>query len=87
MCRGPDQLVDVNGVEFGPVETETHFLYECEAYSAERGIWFGKMILPGNFETLPVEIKLKTVLNDQENIKFTAQFIVEALNIRSKLMK
>ena len=87
MCRAPDQLVDVNDVEFGPVETETHFLYECEAYSAERGIWFGKMILPGDFETLPVEIKLKTVLNDQENIKFTAQFIVEALNIRSKLIK
>ena len=47
VCRAPDQLVDVNGVEFGPVETETHFLYECEAYSAERGIWFGKIILPG----------------------------------------
>ena len=87
MCRVPDQLVAINGVELGPVESEIHFLYDCKAYSAERGIWFGKMTLPENFEALPVKIKLKTALNDQMNIKFTAQFIVEALNIRSKLLK
>ena len=87
VCRAPDQLVNIDGVEVGPVESETHFLYQCEAYSAARAVWFGKMTLPDNFETLPVEIKLQTVLNDQLNIKFTAQFIIEAFNIRSKLQK
>ena len=87
VCRAPNQLVDINGVEVGPVESEMHFLYQCDAYSAARGIWFGKMTIPENFETLPEEIKLKTALNDQMNIKFTAQFIIEALNIRSKLLK
>ena len=87
MCRAPDQLVNIDGVEVGPVESETHFLYQCEAYGAARNVWFGKMNLPDNFKNLPVEIKLKTVLNDQFNVKFTAQFIIEAFKIRSKLLK
>ena len=87
VCSVSDQLVNINTVELGPVESETHYLFQCEAYSAERAIWFGKMTLPDNFENLPTETKLKVVLNDQANIKFTAQFIVEAFNIRSKILK
>ena len=87
VCRVPDQLVNIDSAAVGPVECETHFLYQCEAYSAERRVWYGRMTLPDNFENLSIDIKLKTVLNDQLNIKFTAQFIVEALNIRSKLLK
>ena len=87
MCRVPDHLVNIDCVDGGPVESETHFLFQCRAYSAERRVWFGGMTLPDNFENLPLDIKLKTVLNDQVNVKFTAQFIVEALNIRSKILK
>ena len=87
VCREPNQLVVFNAVDVGPVESETHFLFQCTAYGNERDIWYGKMTLPDNFENLPVEIKLKTVHNDQQNVKFTAQFIVSAFNIRSKLLK
>ena len=69
-----------------PVESETHFLFHCVTYEAERGIWHEKMTLPNNFDNLPLETKLSTVLNDPQNVKFTAQFILNAFNLRSKIL-
>ena len=69
-----------------PVESETHFLFHCVKYEAKRGIWHEKMTLPNNFDNLPLETKLSTVLNDPQNVKFTAQFILNAFNLRSKIL-
>ena len=69
-----------------PVESETHFLFQCVAYEAERGIWYGKMTLPNDFDNLPLETKLSIVPNDQTNVKFTAQYILNAFNLRSKII-
>ena len=76
----------VRGGDGDPVESEIHFLFQCVAYEAERVIWYGKMTLPNDFDNLSLEIKLSTVLNDPVNIKFTAQFIMNAFNLRSKII-
>ena len=73
--------------ESEPVENETHFLFQCCAYKAERRIWFSKMILPSNFNSLDCAQKLKIVLNDACNVKFSSQFILNAFNVRSKILK
>ena len=66
-----------------PVETEAHFLFSCVAYNEERVLWFSKMNLPNDFETLPLESKL----NDPCNVKATSTFITNSFNARSKILK
>ena len=87
MCQPTGQLVNV-GVDDdrGSVETETHFLFICVAYEAERGIWYGNMNLPNDFSNLTTENKLKLIFNDQANVKPTAKFITDAFNLRSTIL-
>ena len=70
-----------------PVESEIHYLFDCNAYNTERDTWYSKMTLPENFQLLGAENKLKIVLNEHCNVKHTAQFILDAYNIRSKVLK
>ena len=69
-----------------PVESESHFLLDCKAYDAERANCFSKMELPNDFTSLTQDNRLKYLLNHSFNVKFTAQFITMAMNIRSKLL-
>ena len=87
VCKIPAAELEDAGDSSTPIESEIHFLFECKAYSAERGIWYQKMNLPNNFSDLPSEEKLRLTLNHACNVKFTAQFITAALNARSKIMK
>ena len=87
VCRSQNQLVMINGTDLEPVENETHFLFSCEAYNVERALWFSKMTLPNDFHTLPANSKLQSVLNDPCNVKFTAQYITNSFNMRSKILK
>ena len=95
VCKPPNlpQLVvvdppsDPEPAQVLPVETEAHFLFSCVAYNVERELWFSKMCLPIDFETLPLESKLKTVLNDPSNVKATSTFITNSFNARSKILK
>ena len=95
VCKPPNlpQLVvvdppsDPEPAQVLPVETEAHFLFSCVAYNVERVLWFSKMNLPIDFETLPLESKLKTVLNDPSNVKATSTFITNSFNARSKILK
>ena len=87
VCKPPNQIIDIGHVgPPQPVESEVHLLFLCSAYRVERTFWFSKMTLPPDFDSLPVEIKLKAVLNDPFNVKVTAKFLTHALNLRSKLM-
>ena len=70
-----------------PVESETHYLFDCSAYNAERDVWFSKMTLPPDFSILTIESKLKVVLNEPTNVKLTSQFITNSYNIRSRILK
>ena len=53
----------------------------------ERVLWFSKMTLPIDFETLPIDRKLKAVLNDPSHVKATSIFITDSFNARSKILK
>ena len=68
------------------VENEFHFLYVCSKYSNLRNSWLESLVKPENFENLDQGSKLGIALNLHENIKATAQFIISAYNMRSKVI-
>ena len=65
------------------VENESHFLFECKSYHHERERWLNTMTIPTNFLSLSNDLKLQIVLNEPLNIKPTAIYIANAMNIRS----
>ena len=69
------------------IEDEFHFIFQCVAYNDLRANWLVKLKLPENFLELEAPEKLKIVLNKAENVKVTAQFILDAYNYRSKIVK
>ena len=69
-----------------PVETEYHFLFGCPSYNDLRREWFPRMTLPENFSFLADYRKLDLVLNKAENVKYCAQFILNALKVRQSLL-
>ena len=68
------------------VETECHFLLACSGYSEIRQQWLSKLTLPDNFAELADISQLNILINNLNNVKPTAQFIVEAFDLRSKLL-
>ena len=68
------------------IENEIHFTFHCIAYHELRQSWLSKIKIPLNFDNLEVSNKLKIVLNNSENVKFTGQFLIDAFNLRSKLV-
>ena len=83
VCPGCEQL---DGDGETPVETELHFLYDCPLYSDLREVWLDKMQSLVPFQTLQEEEKMECCLNNPSNVKSTAQFIVDAFNLRSKFV-
>ena len=67
-------------------ESECHFLLFCPAYKNIRQAWLSKLELPVNFALLSDEKKLSVVINDINNVKQTAQFIIDAFNMRTKIL-
>ena len=76
VCENPNQ----------EIENEFHFIFKCEKYRNERSLWINKLQIPNNFETLPPNVMLSCVLNDHNNVKLTAQYIVNIYDIRSKIV-
>ena len=68
------------------VETEFHFVFICSKYNTLRNSWLENLVKPENFVNLDEGSKLGIVLNLPENVKSTAQFIISAYNMRSKLL-
>ena len=66
------------------VEDEFHFIFSCNRYDAIRTQWISKLTLPENFYNFEKSEKFKFVLNEPDNVKLTAQFIIDAYQIRSK---
>ena len=77
LCPRPDTF---------QVEDEIYFLFKCPAYSDLRNNWFNLMNLPYNFHTLCDYEKISLVLNTPELIKPTANFILQAFDMRSKIL-
>ena len=82
VCRDNNLRLDLDP----QVETEAHFLFLCAHYSNLRDTWLESVIKPANFENLDEGSKLSIVLNVPENVKKTAQFIIDAYNMRSKML-
>ena len=68
------------------VENEFHFIYVCSKYSNLRNSWLENLVKPENFENLDQGSRLGIALNMHENIKATAQFIINAYDMRSKVI-
>ena len=73
------------GLDLEPqIETEAHFLFFCDYYNNLRNTLLTDLVKPENFGNLDEGSKLSIVLNVPENVKKTAQFIINAYNMRSK---
>ena len=68
------------------VESECHFLLTCPAYDDIRQAWLSKLDLPENFHLQTDYEKLAFLINQVDNVKQTAQFIVDAFNMRSRIL-
>ena len=69
------------------IEDEFHLIFQCVSYTEMRANWLRNLKLPENFAEEEASEKLKVVLNDPENVKPTGQFIIDAYNYRSKIVK
>ena len=69
----------------GETESEYHVLFSCEKYDNLRQVWLNKIIKPPDFSTLPSHEQFKLVLNDPNNVKYTAQFLIDMLDLRRLL--
>ena len=80
----------MNSVEhaqfIGQVESEVHFIFHCNRYVNIRQYWLDKLTLPVDYNLLNVYQKLDIVLNHPDNVKPTAQFLIHAYDVRSKLI-
>jgi hypothetical protein len=68
------------------VEDEYHFIFECQKYEHERFLWLNNLQIPTNFLIETSEKKLDFALNDPNNVKLTAQFIINIFDSRSKIV-
>ena len=67
-------------------ENEFHVIFQCTSYNNIRMSWLSKTKTPENFCNLANAERLKIVLNCPENVKLTAQFLIDAFNKRSKII-
>ena len=69
------------------IEDESHVIFYCSVYNNLRIAWLNKIVTPpNNFIHFENNEKLKIVLNSPENVKVTAQFLVDICNVRSILL-
>ena len=71
--------------ESGEPETEFHVLFICEKYSNLRQLWVDKVTKPDNFDAMSRSDQFKIVLNEPSNVKYTAQFLIDMLDLRRLL--
>ena len=48
--------------------------------------WLQKLTLPPDFALLTLYKKLDIVLNHAKNVKFTAQYLIDIINLRSEII-
>ena len=67
----------------GEVESEYYVLFSCSIYNSLREAWLKKLCIPENFRQLPKHEQLRLVLNEPENVRHTAQYLVSLMDLRS----
>ena len=68
------------------IESEEHFVFECTKYSNLREIWLAKLVKPEDFSTLGAPEKFTTIYDQAQNVKITAQFLINCYDVRSKIV-
>ena len=71
----------------GEVESEYYVLFVCPMYNNLRQTWLNKLCIPENFHNLERDEKLKIVLNEPQNVRHTAQYLVSVMDLRCLLNK
>ena len=66
----------------GEIESEFHALFSCGMYNDLRQVWLNKICIPDNFQYLSRQEKLMLVLNNPENVKYTAQYLIQLMDLR-----
>ena len=69
----------------GEPECEYHVLFICVKYSNLRQLWLQKLTKPDNFTNLPRNERFDIVLNQPNNVKYTAQYIIDLMDLRRLL--
>ena len=73
--------------DFGAVESELHFIVQCEAYSVERQVLYQHINTKhGYFDALGDQEKLSIILNQKDICKYVSIFINKASFIRTALI-
>ena len=80
-------MCDKAGNPHPSIESEIHFLFDCNAYHDERIKWLEALSISSNLELLSVEEKLRLCLNECNNLKQTAIYINKALDKRNRLLQ
>ena len=70
----------------GQIESEYYLLFSCPMYNDLRHEWLNKLCIPDNFQQLSEQDKLKTVLNNPENVKQTAKYCQAQLQLQLQLI-
>ena len=69
----------------GDIESEFHVLFICTKYENLRETWLSKLQKPDHFLTLSAQEKFKLTLNDPRNVRHTAQYLVNMMDLRRLL--
>ena len=68
------------------IETEEHFVFACVMYNNLREIWLDKLVKPEIFSTIDAPEKCKAIFDQAQNVKITAQFLINCYDVRSKII-
>ena len=68
------------------IENEEHFIFYCSKYAKLRQTWIEQLLKSDQFLNLETPEKFKTIFDQPENIKLSAQFIINIYDLRSKII-
>ena len=68
------------------VENEEHFIFSCLKYNNLRESWINQLKKPENFANLDTSEKFKIIFDQPENVKISAQYIINCYDVRSKIL-
>ena len=66
----------------GNIESEYHVMFICRKYHHLRQAWLSKISCPDQFSLLTPCNKFKVTLNDPDNVRITAKYLVAVMDLR-----
>ena len=66
----------------GNIESEYHVMFICQKYHHLRQAWLSKISCPDQFSLLTPSNKFKVTLNDPDNVRITAKYLVSIMDLR-----